>query len=82
MFHEDQESNLATKNLQRAVNPDLSRAAPGDIVGMSQTEHQIDKSPTSVRPGGTVDSAGKGGGRVWEADLLPDEKAVLNRFYK
>lgn len=82
MFHEDQESNLGTKNLERTVNDDLRRAAPGDVVGISQTEHEIDKTPTAVRPGGAIDSAGKGGGRVWEADLLPDEKAVLNRFYK
>jgi hypothetical protein len=82
MFHEDEESNLATKNLQRAENQDLSRVAPGDVVGLAETEHQLDKSPSNVQGGGAIQSAGKGGGRVWESDLLPDEKAVLNRFYK
>ena len=82
MFHEDEESNLATNNLQRAENQDLSRAAPGDVVGLAETEHQLDKSATDIQAGGAINSTGKGGGRVWESDLLPDEKAVLNRFYK
>jgi len=82
MYHEDEESNLATKNLERTTNDDLTRAAPGDVLGVVEAEHQIDKTATTVGSGGAIGSAGKGGGRVWESDLLPEEKAVLNRFYK
>lgn len=82
MYHEDEESNLGTKNIEKVGNDDLTRAAPGDVLGVIETKQEIDKTPTGPQGGGSVNSAGKGGGRVWESDLLPSEKAVLNRFYK
>jgi hypothetical protein len=82
MYHEDQESNLGTKKIERVDNDDLTRAAPGDVLGVIETKQEIEKTATTLRSGGAVDSAGKGGGRVWESELLPSEKAVLNRFYK
>jgi hypothetical protein len=82
MYHEDEESNLGTKKIEKVGNDDLTRAAPGDVLGVIETNQEIEKTATTLKGGGSVDTAGKGGGRVWESDLLPSEKAVLNRFYK
>jgi len=59
MYHEDEESNLGTKNLERTTNDDLTRAAPGDVLGVVEAEHQIDKTATSTGSGGAIGSAGR-----------------------
>lgn len=78
----DDESNLGTNNLETVDSNDLSRAAPADLIGITQTEHELDKTANGSEAGGTIDSAGSGGETVWKESLLPGEKAVLKKYFK
>jgi hypothetical protein len=82
MFHEDQESQLGTSNLERITNEDLERAAPGDVLGEIEVKQDPVTEGAAVRSGGSVGSAGRGGDRVWDAELLPAEQDVLRKFYQ
>ena len=75
-------NNLGTNNLEAVHNPDLSRAAPGDVIGIGQTEHEIDKNKRSPQQAGAVKSAGQGGDTIWKESLLPAEKELLKRYFK
>ncbi len=82
MFHNEDESQLGSKDLEAVTNEDLSRAAPGDVLGVGEAENNIDEAPVQVREAGAVGSAGQGGETVWEENLLPSERAVLERYFK
>ena len=41
MFFGD-ESDLKTNNIEGVQNQDFSKAAPGQILGIGETEHEID----------------------------------------
>ncbi len=74
--------HLGTKNFEAVQNPDLSRAAPGDLVGVGQSEHDIDKSKQGPQQAGAVKSTGQGGDTIWQESLLPAEKELLKRYFK
>jgi len=78
----DEESNLGTKNLEAVNSNDLSRAAPADLIGITQTEHDLDQSNRGAQAGGNIGSAGSGGETVWKDSLLPAEKAVLKKYFE
>ncbi len=75
-------NNLGTQNLEPVHNPDLSRAAPGDMIGLGQTEHEIDKNKRAPQQAGAVKSTGQGGDTIWKESLLPAEKELLKRYFK
>jgi len=75
-------NNLRTNNLEAVQNPDLSRAAPGDVVGIGETQHNIDKSKRGPQQAGAVKSTGQGGDTIWRESLLPVEKELLKRYFK
>ena len=82
LFFGDKE-NLGTGNLEEVKNQDLSRAALGELVGVGETEREIDKTPTGPVAGGGVSSTGVGGEAVWRDEaLLPEEKSLLKRYFK
>lgn len=74
--------HLGTQNFEAVQNPDLSRAAPGDLVGEGQSKHDIDKSKTGPQQAGAVKSTGQGGDTIWKESLLPAEKELLKRYFK
>lgn len=76
------EDDLGTNNLETVKNEDLSQAGLGDLIGVGETEHEIDEAGTNVRAGGEVSSKGKGGEAVWRDSLLPSEKALLKRYFQ
>ena len=78
----DEESNLGTNNLETIDSNDLSRAAPADLIGITQTEHEPDKTTSGSQAGGSIGSAGSGGETVWKESLLPGEKAVLKKYFE
>lgn len=80
-LHFGEEDDLGTDQLERVANEDLSRAAPGDLIGVGETEHEDDEQPSSTQAGGAVASQGSGGDAVWREDLLPGEKALLKRYF-
>lgn len=75
-------NHLGTNNLESVHNPDLSRAAPGDMIGTGTTEHEIDKSKHGAQQAGSVKSTGQGGDTIWKESLLPAEKKLLQRYFK
>jgi len=76
-------NDLGTENLEEVKNQDLSRAALGELVGVGETEREIDETPAGPIAGGGVFSTGVGGEAVWRDEaLLPDEKALLKRYFK
>lgn len=81
LFLGEEESRLGTHNQESLRNEDLSRAAPADLIGLGEKEHEIDRAAVGAREGGAA-AAGQGGERVWKDDLTPDERAVLKRYFK
>ncbi len=77
-----EETDLKTKNIEQIRNEDLSKAVPGELLGVGQTEHDIDKTKVGPREAGAVKSTGQGGDTVWRESLMPTEKAVLKRYFK
>lgn len=80
---DDKPADLGSKTTESVSNPDLSRALPGDVVGVSKGEHTVDRNAaTSPTSGGAITSTGQGGEAVWRNDLTPAEREVLQRFFK
>jgi hypothetical protein len=77
------QTNLNTKTNQQISNDDLSHAAAGDLVGVSKGQHQVDPAKyTGTVNAGTIQSTGAGGEAVWKNQLTPEEREILERFYK
>ena len=76
----DEESKLGTKNQEAVENPDLSRATPGDLIGLGEQKHDVDQTQIGPREAGAA-STGQGGEQVWKESLTPDERAVLKRYF-
>lgn len=77
------EVNLHTRTTDSISNEDLTRALPGEVVGLSAGEHQVDPAQTlPVASSGAISSAGEGGQAVWKDSLTPDERETLGRFFK
>ena len=74
--------HLGTQNFEAVQNPDLSRAAPGDLISLSQSKHDIDKSKIGPQQAGAIKSTGRGGDTIWKESLLPAEKELLKRYFK
>lgn len=77
-----EEDDLRTDNLQGVENDDFSRASPGEVLGVGETERELDKTKVGPVAGGDVTSTGKGGEAVSRDLLMPDEQAVLKRYFK
>lgn len=77
------ETNLKTNNNTQIASDDLSHAASGDTLGVSKGQHQVDPSKYSgPASAGTILSTGAGGEAVWKNDLTPQEREILEKFYK
>ncbi|NNE91956.1 MAG: hypothetical protein HKN23_09945 [Verrucomicrobiales bacterium] len=81
MFFGD-ETDLKTNNIEGVKNQDMSRAVPGELLGVGETEHELDKVKTGPTEAGAVKSKGQGGDTVWRDSLMPSEKAVLKKYFK
>jgi hypothetical protein len=76
------EEDLKTNQIEGVTNEDRSRAAMGDLLALGETEHDDEENNAKTSQGGAVASQGKGGEAVWRESLLPNEKAVLKRYFK
>ena len=76
------ESDLKTNNIEAVKNGDLTNATPGDLLAVGETEHEIEEVKSAAQKGGEVSSKGKGGEAVWRESLMPNEKALLKRYFK
>ena len=76
-------TDLHTKETDTVSNTDLSRATIGDVSGVDKAEHTVKKTaPKQPVSGGVITSAGTGGEAVWRDSLTPEEREVLQRFFK
>jgi hypothetical protein len=82
LFFGDDADNLGTNKLETVKNEDLSRATIGEVLGLGETEREIDESGTGPRAGGEILSTGQGGDAVSRETFRPDEQAVLKRYFK
>ncbi len=82
LFFGDQAHDLGSENLERISNGDFSKAAVGEVLGLGETKREIDVMSPGPSEGGAIGSAGKGGEAVSREMLLPDEQAVLKRYFK
>jgi hypothetical protein len=78
-----EDTNLNTNHLEKEQTKDLTRLAPGDLLGTSDGEHAVDKTTTGAPQDGQGSNAlGKGGDAVFKENLLPEEKRALRKFFK
>ena len=61
---------------------DLSRSVPGELIEISQGEHEVDTTSTATQAGGATDHAGRGGSTTHQSNYLPEEKRALKNFFK
>ncbi|MBL9129555.1 MAG: hypothetical protein JNG86_00035 [Verrucomicrobiaceae bacterium] len=78
----DDESRFGTGKNESVTSTDMSRALPGDMIGLQNGKHEVDKDALKSRDAGSVKDAGSGGEQVWKESLTPEEKAVLKRVFK
>ena len=79
----DDKTPLETTGTEAVPNDDLSRAALGDLAGLSASEPEVDTTTwRSEQPGGANSSAGTGGETVWDQIATPAEQEALRRFFK
>ncbi|HEX8312668.1 MAG TPA: hypothetical protein VF614_15205 [Chthoniobacteraceae bacterium] len=79
----DERTELHTEATEAVANDDLSRALPGDVLGVGTGEHEIDrKAFTGPVAAGGIRSSGEGGEAVWRNDVTPRERQILERFFK
>lgn len=82
LYFGDTEDNLGTNAIEQVTNSDLSKATLGEVLGLGETEREVDKIPANARDGGTVSSTGQGGEAVSREVLRPDEQRLLKRYFK
>ncbi len=84
MFFKKDETNLATKKTKTVpAELDPERAAPADVLAVTDGKHDVDKNAyQGPKPGGAIQDIGDGGSAVWQNSLLPAEREVLKRYFK
>lgn len=82
MSLKEKETDLGTRQAEALGNGDLSRAAIGDLMGLSTGEHKVDKSDAGLQQGGAMANTGSGGEAVWEQTATPAEQQALRQFFQ
>jgi hypothetical protein len=77
-----EKTELGSGAREGIANDDLSRALPGDALGVGLGEHEIDESHPAPAASGAAGATGQGGDTVWRDALTPAERGVLKRFFK
>jgi hypothetical protein len=78
----NEETDLGTRNFEGIEGNDFSRSIPADLIDITEREHEVDEEILGTRAAGAIKSTGDGGDAVWRSELLPDEKAVLERYFE
>jgi len=82
-FSQD-ETNLGTKKTEAVASQiDMNRIAPGDVLGVQNGRHEVNKNgDTGSKQGGGIQGAGDGGAAVWQNSLMPAEREALKKYFK
>ena len=78
----EEKDGLETGDLTGIESKDLSRALPGDLLQLQDTEHEVDKGASGISQGGNTGATGAGGDRIWRESLDPDEQRTLKKFFE
>ncbi len=73
---------LSLGDLERLQSRDPKNLTPGDLLNVTEGEHQIDQTTVAPREGGGIQHQGQGGRILWEENLTPNERKVLQEFYQ
>mgnify|MGYP001047542326 CR=1 FL=1 len=69
--------------MEGVSNQDMSQAAIADTIRTNISQQKEDSSGfAGPSQGGTIDSVGEGGDAVWVDRLTPDERKVLQNYFK
>jgi len=84
LFFKQDETHLAAKKTEAVpTQVDADRAAPADMIAVTDGKHNVDKNAyQGPKQGGAIQNAGDGGSAVWQNSLLPSEREVLKRYFK
>jgi hypothetical protein len=75
--------DLHTKRLEGDSNADSRRALPGEVLAVAKGKHNVDKTlPAGPMEAGAISSAGAGGDAVWRDSLTPDDRQILESYFK
>lgn len=79
-----EETNLNTEKTEALENEDFSKAGLGDLAGLSDGQHEVDKQAAyRAAQGGKAATNGAGSDAVWiQQSLKPEERQRLRQFYK
>jgi hypothetical protein len=77
----DQASDTENGEAKKAETRDIQNLQAGDMLGTSDGQHKLDKTPLGPMTGGKA-GAGDGGNATWKDELSPAEKQVLENFFK
>jgi hypothetical protein len=79
----EEQTELGTTTTEQLPAGGMENAQLGDVEGFTTGKHEIDPAqfagPTS---GGAITSSGEGGETVWRNDLGPEERKVLQAYFK
>lgn len=79
----EEQTPLGTGSTSAIESQDLSRAVLGDGLGESgRSEPDVEKVVISPTAGGSVQVSGTGGQAIQKEALLPEEQALLKRYFK
>jgi hypothetical protein len=75
--------NLHTKRTEGASNDDPARALPAEVIAIAKGKPNADQTniPGPLQAG-AISSTGQGGDAVWRDSLTPDERQVLQSYFK
>lgn len=80
---QSEKTDLGTQKAEGLSSEDMSRALPGEVEQLSITEHDVDTSDAGGPvDAGKISSSGSGGDAVWKDSFTPEERKLLQRFFK
>lgn len=77
-----EENDFGTDKKTGVSTQDMSRANLGDMLGLQNDKHEVDKNYQGPGRSGGTQNQGQGGEQVWRETLTPEEKAVLKKVFQ
>jgi hypothetical protein len=83
LYLNSEASDAGAGRTETVNNPELARAALGDLLGTERGEHELDPTRSAApSAAGSIATPGRGGDVVWVDHLTPAERAALKDFFK
>lgn len=79
----EEETRLESDATEALPQGDLERAGVGDLVRVGTTNPEVaEDAPTGPIAGGGLQSRGAGGETVWRNPMTPEERTILERYFR